>query len=146
MRRSTRSLAIAVAVAGSLLAGCGEEASEAEPEAAVTIDESGGSDLHRLTLSESAIQRLAVSTVEVTEDRGQLVIPYSSLLYDATGATWTYTNPEGLVFVRAPVVVDRIDGEAQVVRLEEGPPAGTLVVEVGAAELWGAETGVGGGH
>lgn len=146
MRRSTRSLAIAVAVAGSLLAGCGEEASETEPEAAVTIDESGDSDLHRLTLSESAIQRLAVSTVEVTEDRGQLVIPYSSLLYDATGATWTYTNPEGLVFVRESVVVDRIDGEAQVVRLEEGPPAGTLVVEVGAAELWGAETGVGGGH
>jgi hypothetical protein len=28
----------------------------------------------------------------------------------------------------------------------EGPPAGTTVVTVGGAELFGAESGVGGGH
>jgi hypothetical protein len=30
--------------------------------------------------------------------------------------------------------------------LDAGPEAGTKVVTVGAAELWGVETGVGGGH
>ncbi|HEX6867287.1 MAG TPA: hypothetical protein VF119_00710, partial [Candidatus Limnocylindrales bacterium] len=63
---------------------------------------------------------------------------------DPEGATWAYTNPEGLLFVRAPISVERIVGDLAI--LSEGPPAGTLVVTVGGAELWGAEHGVGGGH
>jgi hypothetical protein len=72
------------------------------------------------------------------------VVPYSAVVYDADGKTWAYTNAEGLVFVRYEIVVDRI--ENNVAFLSGGPPVGTLVVTVGAAELWGVETGVGGGH
>ncbi len=147
MKRSTRSFAIVLTIASVLLAACGQEAVEAAPGAeAVTLTEIEGSDLQRVTLSESSAERLGVETVEVTEDPagGQLLIPYSGLLYDASGATWTYTNPESLVFIREQVEVELIDGDFA--RLTAGPEAGTMVVAVGAAELWGAETGVGGGH
>lgn len=147
MKRSTRSFAIVLTIASVLLAACGQEAVEAAPGAeAVTLTEIEGSDLQRVTLSESSAERLGVETVEVTEDPagGQLLIPYSGLLYDASGATWTYTNPESLVFIREQVEVELIDGDFA--RLTSGPEAGTMVVAVGAAELWGAETGVGGGH
>ena len=68
------------------------------------------------------------------------VIPYAAVIYDPQGATWVYTNPEPLAFVRQSVVVDYIEDELAV--LSEGPAAGTAVVTVGAAELFGTETGV----
>jgi ABC-type oligopeptide transport system substrate-binding subunit len=147
MMRSTRFLATVLAVASAALAACGQEAAEAAPEvAAVTAVEVEGSDLKRLTLSEQAAERLGIVTEAVTEDpgSGQLLIPYSALMYDASGVTWTYTNPEGLIFIREQVVVELIDGD--LARLTAGPEADTLVVTIGAAELWGVETGVGGGH
>ncbi len=68
------------------------------------------------------------------------VIPYAAVLYDPQGKTWTYTNPGPLTFVREPITVDRIEGDKAF--LSDGPAPGTLVVTVGAAELFGAETGV----
>ena len=62
------------------------------------------------------------------------------MLYDPDGATFTYTSPEPLVFVRAPITIDRIEGD--VAYLTEGPATGTSVVTVGAAELFGTELGV----
>ena len=147
MKRSTRSFAIVMMIASVLLAACGQQEAEAAHDAAaVTTTEIEGSDLQRLTLSESAAVRLGIETAAVTEDAesGQLLIPYSALLYDPSGATWTYTNPEGLVFIREQVEVDSIEGDFA--RLTAGPDVDTIVVAVGAAELYGAETGVGGGH
>jgi hypothetical protein len=69
------------------------------------------------------------------------VVPYAALLYDANGKTWVFTNPKPLVFVRAPVTINRITGDKVV--LSAGPPVGTLVVTVGAEELLGTEYGVG---
>ena len=63
------------------------------------------------------------------------------VIYDLDGATWVYTSPEPLVFVRYPIVVDYIEGDQAY--LVEGPPAGTEVATVGVAELYGADTGVG---
>ena len=72
------------------------------------------------------------------------VIPYAAVIYDLHGETWVYTSPEPLVFVRHPIVVEYIEDDRAV--LSEGPAAGTAVVIVGAAELFGVESGVGGGH
>jgi hypothetical protein len=64
------------------------------------------------------------------------------LIYDADGAASVYTNPEPLVYVRAPVTVEEINnGQAQ---LNAGPPSGTAVVTVGAPELYGIDSGIGG--
>lgn len=69
------------------------------------------------------------------------VIPYAAVLYDLHGETWVYTNPNPLVFIRHPILVDYIEHEQAV--LIEGPPAGTAVATVGVAELFGTEFGVG---
>ena len=69
-----------------------------------------------------------------------IAIPYAAVLYDPDGATFTYTSPEPLVFVRQDITIDRIDGD--LAYLTEGPPSGTAVVVVGAAELFGTELGV----
>ena len=69
------------------------------------------------------------------------IIPYAAVLYDAKGNAWVYTNPEPLVFVRQPIQIDTIVGNE--VLLVDGPPAGTAVVTVGGAELFGTEFGVG---
>ena len=50
----------------------------------------------------------------------------------------------GKRFVESQIDVDDIAGDTA--RLSAGPPAGTQVVTTGAAELYGAEIGVGGGH
>ena len=66
-----------------------------------------------------------------------MLLPYASLLYDANGKTWVYTNPEERVYQRQAVTVAKV--EAGVVTATAGPPAGTAIVTVGAAELFGAE-------
>ncbi len=70
-----------------------------------------------------------------------MTVPYSAVLYDAKGATFVYTNPEGRAYVRHPVTVDRIDGPTAL--LSAGPPVGTWVVTIGGSELLGIEFGVG---
>ena len=69
------------------------------------------------------------------------VVPYAALIYDVNGATWVYTRePNALAFVRQSITVDYIEDDLAF--LTEGPPVGTELVTVGAAELYGAETGV----
>jgi len=80
----------------------------------------------------------AAQSVAATETRK--VIPYSAVIYDLTGNAWVYVNTEPRTYVRQPITIDYSDGAATV--LKDGPPAGTPIVSVGAAELYGAETGV----
>ncbi|MDP9483640.1 MAG: hypothetical protein M3P84_10505 [Chloroflexota bacterium] len=115
----------------------------------MTIEKTAGSNLSRVTLSQKASDRLGIETavVETAQAAGgspRTAIPYAAVLYDASGSTWAYTNPEGLVFIRASITVDQIDKDRAI--LSGGPDAGMKVVTVGAPELYGAETGVGGGH
>ncbi len=64
-------------------------------------------------------------------------MPYAAIIYDAEGNTYAYTAPEPLTYVRKEIEVDRVDGDSVV--LSDGPPAGTKVVTVGAAEVYGTE-------
>ena len=137
-----------VAAAGLGLAGCSTASIDLpavanEPPSHVEAIE--GSELSRVTLSERAAQRLGIETAEVSseeiEGTSRQIIPYGAVIYDSSGATWTYTSPEPLIFVRHPITIDAIDGDRAV--LSEGPEDGTAVVSVGAAELYGAEFKVG---
>lgn len=69
------------------------------------------------------------------------VVPYAAVLYDAKGATWVYTSPSPLVFVRHRIKIDYISGDVAI--LAEGPPVGTKVVTLGVAELFGTEFEIG---
>jgi hypothetical protein len=116
-------------------------------EAAVKIppaqlDPVAGTQLKRIKLSPKAAQRLDVQTAQVRQDAfGKKIVPYASLIYDLNGAAWVYTNPEPLTYLRYGVSVELIKGDDAYV--SDGPPAGTPIVVVGVAELYGAEKGVG---
>lgn len=64
-------------------------------------------------------------------------VPYSAVIYWIDGGSWVYTQTGPLTFVRAPVVIDEVDGDVAV--LKSGPPAGTKIVSVGGQELLGTE-------
>jgi hypothetical protein len=141
MPRRYLAVGLLAALAAGGLAGCTLETAEAvrvnEP---ATLEDAGGG-LSRITLSERGAERLGLTTALVEAGEGAaLTVPYSALLYDASGQTWVYTNPSPLVFLRQAVTVDRIDGE--VVKLTAGPAVGTSIVVVGASELFGAELDV----
>ncbi|BCW71562.1 hypothetical protein [Arthrobacter sp. NicSoilB8] len=122
------------------VAGCAQTpaAAPAEGEPAV-VTEVPGTDLHRITLTEHAVERVGIKTATTAVDpqSGKLTVPYGAILYDSTGKAWVYTNPEPRVYVRQSITIQRINGDAAV--LTDGPPAGTVVVTTGAEELLGAE-------
>ncbi|HCT79632.1 MAG TPA: hypothetical protein DGT23_24320 [Micromonosporaceae bacterium] len=118
-------------------------AADEEPPARVERVE--GSDLKRIILTAKAASRLGIQIADVTEekvaDKTAKMVPYAALIYDPTGATWVYTNPQERVFLRHRVVVDNIAADRVV--LSEGPAAGVKIVTVGVAELYGVENGLG---
>ena len=92
--------------------------------------------------ADAGVVQKALRSVESTAEPGLVkVVPYAAVLYDARGNTWAYTNPKPLTFVRHAIHIAYIKGDLAV--LSDGPPSGTEVVTVGAAELFGAETGIG---
>lgn len=142
MNRASRVLA-SLAILGVVLGGCAQATTSEPKEPAITIEEQA-SGLKQLTLSAKAAERLGVETAAVTAAGSSLSIPYAAIIYDAQGATWAYVNTQPLVYLRETIVVDEITGDTAVI--STGPATGALVVTTGAAELYGAETGVGGGH
>ena len=152
-RRRYLGVVLGLMVAALPLAGCQQagEASAGEDEAnnPATIVKIEGTEISRLTLTPKAAERLDIKTTAVVEAQKERagktslrkVVPYAAVLYDATGATWVYTNPEPLVFVRQQITVDYIEGDVAV--LSDGPATGVKVVTLGASLLLGTEFEVG---
>lgn len=150
MRHGFRWVVMVLMVAGLALAACGtpktDTAAAAEEESGpAKVEHVEGSDVSRLTLTEKAAERLGIATAPVRDaqvggKRGK-IIPYSAVLYDTDGTTWTYTSPKPLTYVRAPIVIESIEGDQAM--LSSGPNAGIQVVSVGAAELFGTEFEIG---
>jgi hypothetical protein len=115
--------------------GTADDAEESEDAKAMYYVVRG--DSHGLEVGQRMLVELALK-----EGSGvRKLIPFSAVIYDVKGDTWAYTNPEPLMYVRAPLKIDYILGD--VAYLSDGPAPGTTVVTLGAAELYGAETGVG---
>lgn len=142
MRRSNLWIAVSLIIAVLPLSACGGTEEAADGNAAATIEPVEGSDLSRITLTADAAKRLDIQTARVEAAGEGTVIPYSAVFYESNGETWAYTSPEALTFVRQSIVINEIDGDLAV--LSSGPPPGTMVATVGVAELFGAESGVGG--
>jgi hypothetical protein len=139
-RHSVRLLAVFVmALAALALASCGDSPSaEGGGDEQAKVEPIGDTGVSSVTLTEDAAKRLGIQTAMVRREGAQrTVVPYGAVLYDAGGATFTYTSPKPRVFVRAPITVVRIDGADAV--LSRGPPVGTPVVTVGSQELYGSE-------
>lgn len=129
-------------LAGIAAGGCGARPEATDSEAGPAhVEPIEGSDLHVVTLTARAAERVGIATAPVVDVDGRLVIPYSALFYDAEGGAWAYVEERRLAYVRHALTVDVIEGDR--VFLAEGPSAGTFVVSVGAAELFGTEFEVG---
>lgn len=104
-----------------------------------------GDELWAITLTERAAERTGIEFAAVAmhdvEGEERLVVPYSAVMYHYDGTTWSYTRAGDLTYVREQIDIDYIEGDTAV--LHSGPPVGTEVVSVGAAELYGVEFGIG---
>jgi hypothetical protein len=130
---------LVVAIAALPLTGC----TEVETETATGYEPStlkpvkGEEDLQRVTFTAEGARRVDLQTALVRRSAKHTVVPYASLIYDPEGKTFVYTSPKPLEYLREEVEVDRIEDNR--VLLSNGPPAGTKVVTVGAAEVYGTE-------
>ena len=145
MNRSIVAVIVLILI-GLSLAACGQTSTAtAKKIPPATVEKIDGSDFNRVVLTEKAAQRLNIQTAAVGEEQvngaQRKVIPYAAVVYGLKGETWAYTNPAPFTFVRELITVDYIEGDKVV--LKDGPAAGTTVVTVGVAELYGTDTGIG---
>jgi hypothetical protein len=139
-------IALVLILATLLLSSCGKakhqpSASEQKPS---TVEKIEGSEFSRVTLTQKAAERLDIQTapvrLEQIDGKEYKTIPYAAVLYGPKSETWSYTNPEPLVYIRHSISIDHIAGDLAV--LLAGPNVGMKVVVVGASLLYGAEVGV----
>lgn len=149
MEHSNHWLVALIIIAGLQLSACAQKSESSAPKNSkpAQVEPIEGTQFSRLTLTESAIQRIDLKTNQVREQpvsrsaSPRKVVPYSSLIYDSHGETWVYISPKPYTFMRHKVEVDYIEGDIAV--LNDGPPTGTIVASVGVAELYGTEFKVG---
>ena len=96
-----------------------------------------GTDVQRVIFDAEAAERVGLKTAPISQNGQETVIPYDAVIYGADGNTYAYTSPEPLAYVRQEISVEHVAGDSVV--LSDGPPAGTEVVTVGAAEVYGTE-------
>jgi hypothetical protein len=128
--------------AGASLSACGEASSGYDYETAshhepAKLEPIKGTDIQRVIFDAEGAKRVGLKTVAVRQNGQETVIPFGAVIYDAEGNAYAYTAPEPLIFVRKEIEIDRMEGNSAV--LSDGPPAGTKVVTVGTAEVYGTE-------
>ena len=147
-RRTTLQNAVlgcVVAVAVATSAGCAEiESVTAEPYEPAALESTGPDKPARVILTEEAVDRVALQTIEVKALGKDLTVDHAALVFDKVGKPWVFSVIGPRTYVRAAVTIKEV--QDNVVTLSAGPPAGTQVVTVGAIELWGAELGIAGKH
>jgi hypothetical protein len=144
-RRQLRAACIGLVLVAAgvvTLSACGEAssgydyetASHHEPAKLVPIK---GTDVQRVVFDAEGAERVGLKTAPIRQNGQGTVIPYDAVIYDADGKTYAYTAPKPLTYVRQEIAIDHVAGDS--VMLSDGPPAGTKVVTVGAAEVYGTE-------
>jgi hypothetical protein len=124
------------------LSACGEASSGYDYETAshhvpAKLEPIKGTDVQRVIFDAEAAERVGLKTAPIRQNGQETVIPYAAVIYGADGNTYAYTAPEPLTYVRQQINIDRVAGDS--VMLSDGPPTGTEVVTVGAAEVYGTE-------
>ncbi len=152
MRRDSQWTAAVVVIAGLLLGGCASSSQAGSPpaEKPAKVSAVDGTEAKKVVLTEPAVTRLGIQTAAVAaatvtgadgKPAARTTVPYSALIYDTKGATWVFEQVEPRSFLRKRVDIEIVSGETVV--MTTGPPAGTTIVTVGAAPLYGTELGTG---
>jgi hypothetical protein len=143
LRKAVLGCVVAVAIATS--AGCAEiESVTAEPYEPAALESTGPDKPARVILTQEAVDRVALQTIEVKALGKDLTVDHAALVFDKAGKPWVFSVVGPRTYVRAAVTIKEVQDNE--VTLSAGPPAGTQVVTVGAIELWGAELGIAGKH
>ena len=150
MKRTAWMVAAVVVVATTACSGATATEPPAAPPASVAAV--AGSPVPAVHLTSEAAERIGVATAPLRQtaaptlsggtSSNRLVIPYSAVVYDRDGTSWTYTSTGKLTYLRKPITVDYIVGDVAV--LTKGPAVGTQVVTVGSPELLGVEYDISG--
>ena len=137
--RSLRALSagLALLATGAALSGCQEVASNVVESQPYHLEPVHGTHLNRVRLSAATAERIDLQTAQVRANGRGTVVPHLALIYSPEGGAFVYTRPEPLTYVRAPIKVERVVDDRAL--LSAGPPPGTVVVTVGAAELLATE-------
>jgi hypothetical protein len=143
-RRQLRAVCagLVLIAAGASPSACSEASSGYDYETAshhepAKLEPIKGTDVQRVIFDAEGAKRVGLQTASIRQNGQETVIPYGAVIYGADGNAYTYTAPEPLTFVRQEIEIDRIDGNSVV--LSDGPPAGTKIVTVGTAEVYGTE-------
>jgi hypothetical protein len=139
-RRAAAAYAGLVLIAGSVSLFACAETPEAETEhlyEPAELEPIKGTDVQRVIFTAEGAERTGLETAPIRQNGDKKIMPYAALIYTSDGSEYAYTSPEPLTYVRQEIEIDRVDGDS--VMLSDGPPAGTKVVTVGAAEVWGTE-------
>ena len=134
--------ALVLIAAGISLSACGEASTGYDYETAshhvpAKLEPIKGTDVQRVIFDAEAAERVGLKTAPIRQDGQETVLPYDAVIYGADGKTYAYTAPEPLTYVRQEIEIDHVAGDS--VMLSGGPPTGTEVVTVGAAEVYGTE-------
>lgn len=128
---------------GVLLTGClGKHSGHEKIQPAQVSGPSTPGSMPSLTLTADARRRLDIESRYFQRSLGgRQVLPVSALLYDTQGVAWVFVEPSPSVFQREQIQVLRTNDNRIVVesRIADSVP----IVTRGAAELLGAESGVG---
>lgn len=124
-------------LAGDAAGTAAQPAGAAAPGAKTELYYLVNSANHGLT----AGQRVRVELTLAGSGAQRKVVPYAAVIYDTHSKTWVYTSTANLNYVRHSITVEYIEGDRAI--LSDGPAAGTQVVTVGGAELFGTEFGIG---
>lgn len=135
MRRGACGLA--VIAAGLTAAGCAEVDSNLVETQPYELEAIKGSDVKIVRLEDSTAERIDLQTTTVRREDARKVVPHAALIHNPDGEVFVYTRPEPRAYVRRPVKVIVERGDQAL--LAKGPPAGTTIVTVGAAELLATE-------
>lgn len=133
--RLSAGLAVLVAVLG--VSACAEVPSNLVEDQPYELEPIEGTDLQRVKLSDETAARIDLQTASVRPAGRGTAVPHAALIYNPDGDVFVYSRPAPQTYVRAAVTVRRVEGARAL--LSDGPPAGTVVVTVGAAELLATE-------
>jgi len=140
LRAACAGLVLIASVAS--LSACGEASTGYDYETAshrvpAKLEPIKGTDVQRVIFDAEAAKRVGLKTAPIRQNGQETIIPYDAVIYGADGKAYAYTAPEPLTYVRQEISVDHVAGDSVV--LSDGPPAGTEVVTVGTAEVYGTE-------
>lgn len=138
---TSRLLLVPALAAAIALAACGGSSSP-RPAAPAKLEHFRGARELSVVLTPLGARRVGIRTAAVAGRGRAAVVPYGAVVYEPDGTPIVYTNPAPRVFTRRRISIARVDGGRVYVRRGLAPR--TRVVTVGAEELFGVQSGVGG--